>query len=285
MKNYISILVLLTTGLAFSQVELEQSEIQTSDIEYQFLTEEYGSKNNFSMLEGYHLETFKKIPIKQFEYDFQFFIQNNTNDIKAIFIKITKEKRNDDKLRYLCLPINNDKLFKKFTTKYDNLGLNIGDYFEEIVTYSVENYITQFYNSNKKDVKTNKMEYEFLNTKYNSSENIEILDGYELKPFFNIVVEEMYNYNYNLFIETKTKNVKAILIEITKLKKGENKIRHLVVPLNNKELYIEFKKDELKKLGVNMWFYFGVSKIALHSKIIDNLYNIKKVKMSKIDTN
>lgn len=54
MKNYISILVLLTTGLAFSQVELEQSEIQTSDIEYQFLTEEYGSKNNFSMLEGYH---------------------------------------------------------------------------------------------------------------------------------------------------------------------------------------------------------------------------------------
>ena len=250
MKNYILILVLLTTGLAFSQVELKKSDIQTSDIEYQFLTEEYGSENNFAMLEGYHLEPFKNILIKQFVYDFQYFVQNNTNDIKAIFIKITKEKRNDNKLRYLCLPINNDRLFKKFAKEYENLGLTIGDYFEEIVAYSVENYITQFYNSNKKHVKTNEMEYEFLTTKYDPIKNIDILDGYESKPFFDVVVEEKYNYNYNLFVETETKNVKAIIIEITKLKKGENKIRRLFVPLNNKNLYIEFKKDELKKLGV-----------------------------------
>lgn len=275
----------MTTSLTFSQVELKKSEIQTSDIEYYFLTEEYGSENNYSMLEGYHLEPLKKIPIKQFVYDFQFFVQNNTNDIKAIFIKIAKEKGINNKLRYLCLPINNDKLFKKFAKKYESLGLTIGDYFEEIVTYSVENYITQFYNSNKKDVKTNEMEYEFLTTKYDSSKNFDILDGYELKPFFDIVVEENYNYNYNLFVETDTKNVKAIIIEITKIKKGKNKIRRLFVPFNNKNLYIEFKKHEIKKLGVNMWFYFGVSKFALYSRIIDNLYNVKKVNMSKTDTN
>ena len=285
MKNYISILCLLTSSLTFSQVELKQSEIQTSDKEYQFLAEEYGFENNFAMLEGYHLQPSKKIPIKQFEYDFQFFIQNSTNNIKAILIKITKEKRNNSKLIYLCLPINNDILFKKFAIEYENLGFTIGDYFEEIVTYSIENYITQFYNFNKKDVKTNKKEYEFLSSRYDSNENIDMLEGYELKPFFEVIVEENYNYKYNLFIETTTKNVKAILIKIEKLKKSENKIRHLFVPLNNKELYTAFKKDELKKLGVNMWFYFGVSKIALYSKIVDNLYNSKNVKMPIIDTN
>ena len=108
-------------------------------------------------------------------------------------------------MRYLCLPINNDKLFKKFTEDYEKLKFTIGDYFEAIVTYSVENYITQFYNYSKKDVKTNKMEYEFLTTKYDSIQNINILDGYELRPFFDVVVEEKYNYNYSLFVEAKTK--------------------------------------------------------------------------------
>ena len=276
MKKHITIFVMITSVLCFSQVELEQSEIHTSDIEYQFLTEKYNSKNNSLLLEGYHLHPLHNLSYKQLEYDFQFFVHDSTNNVKAILIKITNRKKNSEKLKHLCLPINNDLLFNRFAEEYEKLGFNKGDFLDEMISQSIESYIIQFYNEKKKDIKTTNTEYDFLSANYNSNDNPKMMEGYELNPFFEVLIEEKYRYNYKLFVETKTTNVKAILIENIKEKTNENKMRYLFLPFNNNELYTKYRKDEIKKLGVNMWFYFRVSKLALYSRVIDNLYNVKK---------
>ena len=268
---------MLTSGLNFSQVELKQSKIHTSHLEYQFLTEDYNnSENNSITLEGYHLHPLHNLSHKQLEYNFQLFVHDSTNNVKAILIKITNKKNDSNKLMYLCLPINNVLLFNRFAEEYEKLGFNKGDFLDEMVSQSIESYIIQFYNDKKKDIKTSNAEYDFLSANYNSNENPKIMQGYELNPFFEVVIEDKYRYNYKLFVETKTTNVKAIIIENIKEKVNENKLSYLFLPFNNNELYTKYRKDEIKKLGVNMGFYFRVSKIALYSRIIDNLYNFQK---------
>ena len=52
-----------------------------------------------------------------------------------------------------------------------------------------------------------------------------------------------------------------------------------------KNSIIEIIKSNKNWVKKYKGFYLGVSKIALYPKIIDNLYNIKQVEMSKKDNN
>ena len=269
------VLLVLVTVMSYSQNDLKKSDIQTSTEEYRFLTEKYVGKHNGLLIEGYQLEPFAVLNSEKFNCDYKFFIESETKKVKAIFITITKKRNNEDKVRYLCLPLNNEVLFKKFVKNIEKLGLTMGTIFTDTGALMVSSYIEQHYNSNKKDIKTTEAEYVFLTETYDSVDNTSLLNGYELKPFTEKIIEEKYKYNYQLFVKSDTQHVKAVLITMTKLKNNDTKIKYLCMPLNNKELNTEFLEESIN-LGisrVNMSFYLDVSYLSLVSKIVDNRYN------------
>lgn len=275
MKKVSTVILLLVTVISYSQNDLKKSDIETTDEEYRFLTEKYVGENNGLLQEGYQLESFVVLNSEKFNCDYKFFIESETKKVKAILITITKKRNNDDKVRYLCLPINNEVLFKKFVKNIEKLGLTLGTMFIDTGALMVSSYVEQQYNSNKKDIKTTEAEYEFLTETYDSVDNINLLNGYELKPLIEKIIEEKYKYNYQLFVESDSQNVKAVLITLTKLKKNDNKIKYLCMPLNNKELKTKFLNESIN-LGlsrVNMSFYLDMSYFSLISKIMDNRYN------------
>jgi hypothetical protein len=78
-------------------------------------------------------------------------------------------------------------------------------------------------NLKKSDIQTTNEEYKFLTKTYKIENNVEILEGYELKPL-GVLGNEEFNYDYQLFIEAKTKKAKAVYIIITKKKKSDDKV-------------------------------------------------------------
>ena len=262
------------TLIGYTQNDFKKSEVITTDKEYVFLTEHYGKENNFELLDGYELKSFGVFNYEKYRCESKFLVEFKTKNVKALLYIITKEKENNDKVRYLCLPINNEELFKKFTLKSEKIGLMMNEmlvYFSELM---ISTYVEQFYNSNNKDIETTVEEYAFLTQKYSTINNNYLLNGYELKPFIEETIEGKYIYNYKLLVESKTKNVKAVLITITKLKNGDNKIKYLCMPLNNKELNKNYVKASVN-LGVNIGYYFDLANFSIASKILDNRYNVE----------
>jgi hypothetical protein len=274
MKKIVSIIILFITLISYSQNELKESDIKTTDEEFEFLTEYYTEENNFELLDGYELKSFGFFDYEKYSCESKFLVESKTKNVKALLYIITKDKENDDKVRYLCLPINNEELFKKFTLKSEKIGLTMNEmlnYFSELM---ISTYVEQQYNSNNKDIKTTEEEYEFLTQKYSTLNNNHILNGYELKPFTEETIQEKYIYNYKLLVESNTKNVKAVLITITKQKSSDDKIKYLCMPLNNKELNNNYVKASVQ-LGVNIGYYYDIANFSIASKILDNQYNIK----------
>lgn len=274
MTKITTILLFLATSVLYGQADLKKSEIKTNDEEYSFLTERYNKENNFVMLAGYKLQPLGIFENEEFNYDYQLFIESETNYVKAIFIKITKKKKNNDKVRYLCIPLNNEDLFKIFDEKTKNLGsaMMIGLY--NTGSSMISSYVNYSYNSNKKEIKTTDKEYQFLTEGYSSDDSIKLLEGYELKQLSEEVFEDKYAYNYKLLVDSKTQNVKAIFIKITKTKTSDDKIKNLCMPINNITLFKIFDK-ETRNLGVNIGYNFSTSNFTLVSKFIDNIYNMK----------
>jgi len=275
MKKSIVLSILLSFNLiGYTQSDLKKSDVKTTDEEYEFLTEHYSKENNFELLDGYELKSFGFFDYEKYRCEAKFLVESKFKNVKALLYIISKVKENDDKVRYLCLPINNEELFKKFTLKSENIGLTMNEmlnYFSELM---ISNHLEQQYNLNNKDIKTTEEEYEFLTQKYSNVNKNYLLKGYELKPFIEETIEEKYIYNYKLLVESNTKYVKAVLITITKLKSGDNKIKYLCMPLNNKELNKNYVKASVN-LGVNIGYFFDLANFSIASKILDNRYNVK----------
>ena len=123
----------------------------------------------------------------------------------------------------------------------------------------------------KSEIKTTYEEYNFLTERYAYDDNVKMLDGYEFKPFMDKTVDK-FNYNYKLFVESKTQKIKAIFITITKNKKGKRK--YLCMPINNGELSIKFNR-KAERLGISMSMGFDKLNKMLVSQFIDNQYNSK----------
>ena len=260
--------------IGYTQNDFKKSDVKTTDEEYEFLNEHYTRENNFELLDGYELKSFGVFNYEKYSCESKFLVESKTKNVKALLYIISKEKENEDKVRYLCLPINNEKLFKKFIKKSEKVGLTMNEmlnYFSELM---ISSHLEQFYNSNNKDIKTTEEEYEFLTKKYSNVNNNYLLNGYELKPFTEETIEEKYIYNYKLLVELNTKNVKAVLITITKLKSGDNKIKYLCMPINNKELNKNYVKASVN-LGINIGYYYDRANFCIASKILDNRYNTK----------
>jgi hypothetical protein len=269
MKGTFSVILLFISFIGFCQTSLKESDVKTTIKEYDFLTKKYGSEDNFKMLDGYEFKSFFGMESENYSYNYKLFIESNTQKVKAILILVSKVKKGDNKIKYLCMPINNDVLFEKFINKAWNLGMTSMSGFFYTGSILLTKFINNQYNSNDSDLKTTTEEYNFLSKKYGVDANYKMLDGYILNPFHEETIRGKLNFKYNLFIELRTKNVKAVLITVSKLKKHDNKTRFYCMPINNNELMLKFYENSYKIIDNES------IKLALCSKYIDNNYNLK----------
>ena len=138
---------MLITISGFSQNEIKSSSIKTTYEEYNFLTERYGLEDNVTMLNGYELQDFTEMTLEKFNYNYKLFVELKTKNVKAIFITITKIKKKDDKVKYLCMPINNGALFNKFQVETQGLGISMSMSFEALNKALLSRLIDEKFNS------------------------------------------------------------------------------------------------------------------------------------------
>lgn len=125
MRTITLLFFMLFTIIGFSQKMVKSSDVKTTYEEYNYLTERYGLEDNATMLNGYELQNFMDVTMGKFNYNYKLFVETNSEKTKAVFITITKIKKKDDKIRYLCMPINNGELFKQFISETENLGISM----------------------------------------------------------------------------------------------------------------------------------------------------------------
>jgi len=138
------------TMAGFSQNEIKPSTVATTYEEYNFLTEQYGIEENATMLDGYELQNFVDMTLEKFNFNYKLFVELKTGNVKAVFITITKSKKKDDKVRYLCMPINNRILFNKFSLETEVLGISMSMSFEKLNKALFSKLIDEKFNSTPK---------------------------------------------------------------------------------------------------------------------------------------
>lgn len=143
MKRLLLLIALIVGNTLFSQENT--NKVMTTEAEYRYLTTTYAKLDNAEMLEGYSLEDFYQNNNGTFYFDFKRFVKDGKT--KAILMKVTKVKRKDDKVRYLCMPINNLSLFKNFYTEYESIGPSMSLALDKINLLLLMQVIDNSYNN------------------------------------------------------------------------------------------------------------------------------------------
>lgn len=141
MKKTITLLL-----LCFTIFVNAQDLVKTTYEEYQFLTESFAYQDNVKMLEGYEFQPLIEETKDVFNFNIKRFVFKSTGETKAIFVKITKIKKNEDKVRYLCLPINNPDLFSKYESDVYKLGSSMWYTYDTLNRELVMSLINDLYN-------------------------------------------------------------------------------------------------------------------------------------------
>jgi len=123
---------LLLAILLFPTLNFAQEKISTSEEEYKYLTEglKIQQQTGTDLKSGYELEKIKEVNSNGFIINYSYFNHISSNETRALSIILTKEKDKKDKVVYLCLPIDNSDLFKRFCEETDKLGLSMKMYFD-----------------------------------------------------------------------------------------------------------------------------------------------------------
>lgn len=124
------------------------------------------------------------------------------------------------------------------------------------------------------DVKTTFQEYIFLTETLENADDPKTPKGYKFEQFKETTIGS-FNFNYRLYIEESTSDVKAVSVAITKLKKKQDKKRFLCIPFNNGKLLERFIKDA-EGVGPSMAINHDMVSKVLLSFLFDYIYNVKK---------
>lgn len=104
-------------------------EIETKQSEYTYLTEEFALNNKYNILEGYELLPLTSVILKEnYEFNYQLLIESENQNVKALLVTSKKIKKDEEKVRYLCIPFNQDDLFNDYKLANFKLGVNMGYY-------------------------------------------------------------------------------------------------------------------------------------------------------------
>ncbi len=148
MKNILLFGFILSTLVAFGQDDLTKSNVKTTESEYNFLLVQYAKDKSTTILEGYELKPFAEKTSGDFYFNYQFLVELETENVKAVFIEITKVKSSKkDKVRYLCAPFNNPLLSTKFNKDVQNLGTSMYFNFIDVNMNILGRFIDDRYNN------------------------------------------------------------------------------------------------------------------------------------------
>lgn len=123
----------------------------------------------------------------------------------------------------------------------------------------------------QEEVKTTYEEYKFLSESYAYQDNVKMLEGYELKPLLE-ETKDIYNFNFKRFVHTESGKTQAIFVTITKIKKKEDKIVYLCMPINNPELFAQYN-NRVYGLGATMYDYYNILNRELVMSLFHQTYN------------
>ena len=120
--------------MVFGKIVAQEKAI-TSEEEYVYLTKDYrfAVENNYPLKTGYVLEKFYEKKYEEFNFEYYFFNEISSKKTKAILVIAKKEKGENDKLKYLCLPFNNKELSKKTANDWF-MGITMNQIFDAINT-------------------------------------------------------------------------------------------------------------------------------------------------------
>jgi len=140
MKTSLIFIFLIISSAAFSQVSM-------SDETYDKLNnykEELAKNRDAEKPDDFN---FKKIGTwycrEKYDYQFDYIINNQTDEKIGIFITCIKEKNNADKYRYLILPFGNENLFNLFLRDKDNLGMSMEMFLDKGIAYVLSKVANQ----------------------------------------------------------------------------------------------------------------------------------------------
>lgn len=271
MKKVITLLFLLMCMILNAQQAKHKDSVQTTTEEYDFLTKEYNHKNSFKVLDGYIIYPFRLSQDDEMICKYQFFVEKKTKNLKAILIILEEKGKKHNKIDYLCIPINNQELLDRFVDDHYKIKFSKADFLESSSYRILRDNLPSIFTNNIDTVRTTPEEYNYLTQAYNISNKSNVLFGYELVPLTSVVLKENYRCDFQLFVEAKSQNVKALLQINKKLKKDEDKILIDCLPFNNHELYVDYF-NSIRNLGLNLAYYHNLSITIISSRVLMKIY-------------
>ena len=143
------VLLSLFANAQTTDIPIETSKVKTTYEEYNFLTKVYPNDDNKRMLDGYEFKPFFEKTIDKYNFNLKFFVEKETQNVKAIFIVATKMKKKEDKKRYLAIPLNNEKLFKVYKDSETSIGLSMYSAYAALISEIFLKLLDNEYNVKK----------------------------------------------------------------------------------------------------------------------------------------
>jgi len=142
MKSFALIALCLLSSIIYSQ-----GKVSTTLEEYNYLTQGYALQlqNGGDMKAGYELVKYDEDSSVKFTMSYFLLKKMDSKKTQAVLIVL---KKGEDKIRYLCLPINNKDLFKKYGEDVMNLGLSMSTMFEASLSRTLAKLLDEKLNAN-----------------------------------------------------------------------------------------------------------------------------------------
>ena len=132
MKTYLILAFLMISSIVISQVSMSDETYDKLNNYKEELAENKDAKKpddfSFKEIETWYCR-------EKYNYQFNYIINNQTNEKIGIFITCIKEKNNADKYRYLILPFGNKNLFNLFLRDKAGLGISMGMYLDKGIAF------------------------------------------------------------------------------------------------------------------------------------------------------
>ena len=123
MKKVLSILLALLCLSAFSQ-ESSNPSVPTTEEEYNYLTKGYKiqAESGLDMKKGYKIQDMGEWKEGSYGFQFKALIREQADELAGILVIVKSDTWSGVNTYYLCIPINNPDLMKKYHASLSSLS-------------------------------------------------------------------------------------------------------------------------------------------------------------------
>ncbi|MBB1194998.1 hypothetical protein DNC80_15135 [Flavobacterium sp. SOK18b] len=151
MRKIILTAFCLATFSSYAQSTAEVTSASTNQKEYNYLTKglKIQRESGLDIIAGYDLLEAGKVSIgTQYSFSFSNLIEKSTGNLKAISVVVTSTVTKST--YYLCIPVNNLKLFSEYTDYTYQLSPELAKAFNSALAVQYSNISSRFSDKNKK---------------------------------------------------------------------------------------------------------------------------------------